>query len=325
MIADFCLQLRTPLHVACKFGVSETVIILIKMADDMSDPVISAAMMAYATVPSIFNLAINSMFFRLFEDFTGFEGMEPTVIATILCFQFSGTFRLQPKTLRNWLLSRRPKNLDSAMPTQKLISDELRVMFSGFSGAQMASMVSAVRHSCRIKSPDLFCLISECGVVNSISDDEVLFSFNIASENGNLVPLKVLQQLKISLQKNQGSYAGDRVQYQGCAELVKSILDERAFDQFLNTTNTVLAGPGDGDPKGSGYGTTPLMSAAINGNVDALRYLIEIGGDVQATDWRGRTALDHARAPIEGRSEAIIELLQEAQRKAELKTSLAGL
>lgn len=304
------MYLRTPLHVACEFGVSQTARLLTKHAGDLSDPVISSAMRSYATVPSIFNHAINSIFFRLFEDFTGFEDMAPTVTATILCFQLSGTFKLQPKALRSWLLSRRPKHLDSAMPTQGLISDELRTMFSGFSGTQMRSMDTAVRHSCAVKSPDLFLLLSDCRVVSNLPKHEVLFSLGIASENGNLTPLKALMPIKASLQKTPGTE--DRLLYQGHIELVKSVLDERTFGKASSKATSVTS-------TNSGYKTTPLMFAAINGDVNVLRYLIMAGGDVQAVDWRGRTALDHAMASNNDGSEAIIELLQVAQREAELR------
>lgn len=181
-------------------------------ASDLSSPVISAAMRAYATIPSIFNRAINLMFFRLFEDFTGFEDMEPTVTATILCFQLSGTFQLQPKGLRSWLLSRRPKHLDSAMPIESLISDELRTMLSSFSKGQMGNMDTAVRHSCAVKSPTLFRLLSDCGIINNLPENGIRFSRMIATENGNLVPLKELMPVKITLQKLSG--INDRLLYQ---------------------------------------------------------------------------------------------------------------
>lgn len=308
------VKLRTPLHVACDFGVSQTAILLMERASDLSSPVISAAMKAYANLPSIFNRAINYMFFRLFEDFTGFEDMAPTVTATILCFQLSGSFQLQPKELRSWLLSRRPKHLDSAMPIQSLISDELRTMFSSFSKAQKGNMDTAVRHSCTVKSSTLFRLLSDCGVISNLSEDEILFSLGIASENGNLIPLQTLMSIKISLQKYPGT--DDRLLYQGCAELVKSILDENNFNKSPpRVTGVASAGPAM-IPR---YRTTPLMFAAIKDDVNVLRYLIEFGADVQAVDHHGRTALDHAIASNCDGSGAIIELLQAAQGKAELE------
>lgn len=310
------------MHVACDYGVSETVRLLIKDASEMSDPVISAGMRAYATIPSLFNLAINSMFFRLFEDFTGFESMNPTVIATILCFQLSGTFKLQPKTLRSWLLSRRPKHLDSAMPTQSLISDELRTMFSGFTRAQMEAMVTAVRHSCRVKSPHLVLLLSECKVIDSICDDEVDFSLSIATEGKNLIALRILQKMKASLKGSDGSCAKSHIQYRGHSEFVKSILDERAFNRVKRITRSASTGPSDGGTEDRGYQTTILMFAAIYGDVDVARDVIEAGADIQAIDWCGRTALDHARASDKEDSEAIIELLEEAQKKLEWRKSL---
>lgn len=316
------MELRTPLHLACQYGVSETVRLLIKHATDLSDSVISSAMRSYATVPSIFNLAINSMFFRLFEDFAGFEGMEPTVIANILCFQLSGTFKVQPKALRSWLLSRRPKHLDSAMPTQSLISYELQTMFKTFDKARMEAMVTAVRHSCAVKSSDLFLLLSSCGVINSLSDDEVFFSLGIASENGNLIPLKILLPITTSLQKKPGYSTGGTIRYRGHPEIVKSILDKRAFDKSKSTLSLVSTKSNGGSPKRSGYHTTPLMFAAISGDINVLKCLIETGVDVQALDWRGRTALDHAIASNNDNSAAAIELLQEAQRRSELKRLL---
>lgn len=275
-------------------------------------------MKAYATLPSIFNRAINSMFFRLFEDFTGFEDMTPTVAATILCFQLSGTFELQPKILRSWLLSRRPKNLDSAMPTQSLISDELRTMFSSFSKAQMGDMDTAVRHSCAVKSPTLFLLLSDCGVINNLSEHEVVFSLGIASENGNLIPLKTLMPIKASLQKHSGTE--DRLLYKSHAEFVKSILDENTFNKSPSkVTDTASAESGGRNARTSRFKITPLMFAAINDDVNVLRYLIENGADVLAEDWCGRTALDHAMASNQDGSGAIVELLQVAQREAELE------
>lgn len=308
------IQLRTPLQVACDYGVSQTAILLTERASDLSSPVISAAMRAYATLPSIFNRAINFMFFRLFEDFTGFEDMAPTVTATILCFQLSGSFQVQPKELRSWLLSRRPKHLDSAMPTQSLISDELRTMFRSFSKAQLGNMDTAVRHSCTVKSSTLFCLLSECGVIENLPENEILFSLGIASENGNLTPLKTLMPIKILLRKHSGT--DDRLLYQGHAELVKSILDENNFNKPPPRITSIASTLPEITP-------TPLMFAAIKDDVNVLRYLIETGADVQAVDWRGRTALDHAMASNCDSSGAIIELLQAAQRKAELETPRA--
>lgn len=282
-------------------------------ASDLSSPVISAAMRAYATIPSIFNRAINLMFFRLFEDFTGFEDMEPTVTATILCFQLSGTFQLQPKELRSWLLSRRPKHLDSAMPIESLISDELRTMFSSFSKGQMGNMDTAVRHSCAVKSPTLFRLLSDCGVINNLPENEIRFSLVIATENGNLVPLKALIPIKIALQKFSG--IDDRLLYQSCPELVKSILDKNTFNKSPpKATSIAPTGPGS-----LGAGITPLMFASVNDDIDVLRCLIETGADVQAVDWHGRTALDHAMASDRDGSGAIIELLQTAQGKAKFE------
>lgn len=315
-IATKLVQLRTPLHVACDFGVSQTVRLLTAHVSDLSDPVISSAMRAYATLPSIFNRAINSMFFRLFEDFTGFEDMTPTVAATILCFQLSGTFELQPRVLRSWLLSRRPKHLDSAMPTQSLISDELRTMFSSFSATQMGGMDTAVRHSCAVKSPTLFLLLLDCGVISNLSEHEVLFSLGIASENGNLIPLKTLVPIKASMQKNSG--VGDRLLYKSHAEFVKSILDENTFNKSPSKI-IAPAESGGRNARTSRFKITPLMFAAINDDVDVLRYLIENGADVEAADWCGRTALDHAMASSQDSSGAIIELLQVAQKKAELE------
>lgn len=282
-------------------------------ASDLSSPVISAAMRAYANVPSIFNRAINLMFFRLFEDFTGFEDMAPTVTATILCFQLSGTFQLQPRELRSWLLSRRPKHLDSAMPIQSLISDELRTMFSSFSKGQKGNMATAVRHSCAVKSSALFHLLSDCGVINNLPKNEIQSSIGIASKNGNLAPLKKLISIKITLQKFSG--IDDRLVYQNCAELVKSILDGNTFNKSPpKATNIAPAGT-----KSLAAGITPLMFAAIGDDIDVLRCLIETGADVQAVDWHGRTALDHAMASDQDSSGAIIELLQTAQGKAKFE------
>lgn len=286
-------------------------------ASDISSPVISAAMRAYATLPSIFNRAINSMFFRLFEDFTGFEDMAPTVTATILCFQLSGTFQLH-KELRSWLLSRRPKHLDSAMPTQSLISDELRIMFGNFSKGQMGNMDTAVRHSCTVKSEILFRLLLDCGVINNLSENEVLFSLGIASENGNLIPIQTLMPIKITLQKLSG--IDDRLLYQGRPELVKSILDEKTFNKsppkVTSIAPTGSGGLGAGIPR---YKITPLMFAAVGCDVSVLECLVKAGADVQAVDWQGRTALDHAMASDRDASGAIVELLQTAQGKAELE------
>jgi FOG: Ankyrin repeat len=47
---------------------------------------------------------------------------------------------------------------------------------------------------------------------------------------------------------------------------------------------------------GSGFGFTPLMEAAFNGQVDMVQILLDHGADPQLRDEEGRTAADHARA-----------------------------
>lgn len=187
-------------------------------------------------------------------------------------------------------------------------------MFSSFSKAQMGNMDTAVRHSCTVKSSTLFDLLSDCGVINNIPENEILFSLGIASENGNLTPLKTLMPIKNLQQKYSGT--DDRLLYQGHAELVKSILDENNFNKSPpKVTSIASTGPAI-IPR---YRTTPLMFAARKDDVDVLRYLIGNGADVQAVDWHGRTALDHALASNCDGSGAIIKLLQEAQGRAELE------
>lgn len=53
-------------------------------------------------------------------------------------------------------------------------------------------------------------------------------------------------------------------------------------------------------------GWTPLISAAVFGNLDMVKYLIERGANPNITDKRGRNALDHARR--KGNKEIVTEL-----------------
>lgn len=45
-----------------------------------------------------------------------------------------------------------------------------------------------------------------------------------------------------------------------------------------------------------GFGFTPLMEAAYNGQVDMVEILLQHGADPRLRDEEGRTAADHARA-----------------------------
>jgi uncharacterized protein len=47
---------------------------------------------------------------------------------------------------------------------------------------------------------------------------------------------------------------------------------------------------------GSGFGFTPLMEAAFNGQADMVEVLLDHGADRHLRDEEGRTAADHARA-----------------------------
>jgi ankyrin repeat protein len=54
--------------------------------------------------------------------------------------------------------------------------------------------------------------------------------------------------------------------------------------------------------------TTPLIGCAKGGKFEAIQWLLEHGADINATDDRGKTAIDWARANGHGK---VVEMLQE--------------
>ena len=87
------------------------------------------------------------------------------------------------------------------------------------------------------------------------------------------------------------AYAQDRSEYNRCLELHAA-----AYSNEVNTIEDVLIQGADVNCRNKEDGnSTPLMSAAGSGNLDATKALIEHGAAVDARDDHGQTALMRAQ------------------------------
>lgn len=84
---------------------------------------------------------------------------------------------------------------------------------------------------------------------------------------------------------------------------LRLVIGAQSLDQI-----TLLLDCGAGVNSRDTHGRTPLMWAAIKGDMPTLRLLVERGAEVNAADEKGNTAL--MRAACYGRTEAVTYLIE---------------